>query len=65
MLTSTGCGGHPDAHQVLQGENAGQEAAVLGPHLGDGFPPAAVQDADQPAGVDHGVEVHPLADDIH
>ena len=64
-LTSTGGRGDADADEILEGDDASQEAAVLGPDLGDGLPPAPVQDSNQPAGVNHGVEVHALADHIN
>lgn len=64
-LTSAGRGWEADADQVLEGEDAGQEAAVFGPDLGDGLPSASVQDRNQPAGVNHGVEVHPLTDHVN
>lgn len=62
--TFAGCRRDPDADKVLEGQHAGQEAAVLGPDLSDGFPPAFVHDGDQSEGVKHGVEVHPLPDDV-
>lgn len=64
-LTWAGRGGDADAHQVLEGEHAGQEAAVLGPDLRDGLPPSLVHDGNQAESVQHGVEVHTLANYIH
>ena len=64
-LTSAGGRGDADADEILEGDDASQEAAVLGPDLGDGLPPAPVQDGNQPAGVNHGIEVHALADHIN
>ncbi len=58
--TFTGCRWDPDADKVLKSQHAGQEAAVLGPDLSDGFPPAFKHDGYQGEGVKHGVEVHPL-----
>lgn len=62
--TFTGCRRDPNADEVLEGEHAGQEAAVLGPDLRDGFPPAPVHDRYQSEGVKHGIEVHTLPDHI-
>lgn len=64
-LTSAGGRGDADADKVLEGDDASQEAAVLGPDLSDGLPPAPVQDRNQPAGVNHGVEIHALADHVN
>lgn len=64
-LTSAGGRGDADADEVLEGDDASQEAAVLGPDLGDGLSPAPVQDGNQPAGVNHGVEIHALADHVN
>lgn len=62
--TFAGCRWDSNAHKVLEGQHAGQKAAVLGPDLSDGFPPAFIHDRYQSEGVKHGVEVHPLANDI-
>lgn len=62
--TFAGRGWDPDADEVLHGEHAGQEAAVLGPDLGDGLPPSPVHDGYQGEAVKHGVEVHTLPDDV-
>lgn len=62
--TFTGCRWDSNAYKVLEGQHAGQKAAVFGPDLSDGFPPAFIHDRYQSKGVKHGVEVHPLADDI-
>lgn len=62
--TFTCCRWDSNAYKVLEGQHAGQKAAVLGPYLSDGFPPAFIHDRYQSEGVEHGVEVHPLADDI-
>lgn len=62
--TFAGCRRDSNADKVLEGQHAGQEAAVLGPDLSDGFPPAFIHDRYQGEGVEHGVEVHPLADDV-
>lgn len=64
-LTSAGGRGDADADEVLEGDDASQEAAVLGPDLGNGFSSASIQDTDQPTGVNHGVEVHSLSNYIH
>lgn len=37
--------GDADADEILEGDDASQEAAVLGPDLGDGLPPAAYRTA--------------------
>lgn len=65
MLTSAG--GRRDAYadKVLEGDDASQEAAVLGPDLSNGFSSATVQDTDQPTGMNHGVEVHSLSNYVH
>lgn len=65
MRTFTGRRWDPDADKVLEGEHAGQEAAVLGPDLCNGLPAAPVHDGDEGEGMQHGVEVHTLADHIH
>ena len=62
--TFAGGGGDPHTHEVLEGDHAGQEAAVLGPDLSDGLPPAAVHDHAECEGVQHGVEIHALADHV-
>lgn len=62
--TFTGCRRDPDADKILEGQHAGQEAAVLGPDLSDGFPPAFIHDGYQGEGMKHGVEVHTLSDYI-
>lgn len=63
----TSAGGRWDAYadKVLEGDDASQEAAVLGPDLRDGFSSASIQDTDQPAGMNHGIEIHPLSDHVH
>lgn len=65
MLTSARGRGDADADKVLEGDDTSQEAAVLGPDLRNGFSSASIQDTDQPTGVNHGVEVHSLSNDIH
>lgn len=65
QLTSAGRRRDADADEVLEGDDASQEAAVFGPDLCDGFPSAAVQDCNEPAGVDHGIEIHPLTNHVH
>lgn len=55
----------PDAEQVLGHHQAGGEEAVLRPHLPDGLPAPAANDGDQGAGVQQGIQVHPLANHIH
>lgn len=65
MLTSARGRGDADADKVLEGDDASQEAAVLGPDLGNGFSSASIQDTDQPTGMNHGVEVHSLSNYIH
>lgn len=35
-----GAGGCTGLNEILEGDDASQEAAVLGPDLGDGLPPA-------------------------
>lgn len=62
--TFAGCRWDSNTYKVLEGEHAGQKAAVLGPDLSDGFPPAFIHDRYQSKGVKHGVEVHPLANDV-
>lgn len=54
-----------DADEVLEGDDAGQEATVLGPDLCDGLSSAPVQDSNQPAGVNHGIEIHSLANYVN
>lgn len=62
--TFTGCRWDSNTNKVLEGQHAGQKAAVLGPDLSDGFPPAFIHDRYQSKGVKHGIEVHPLANDV-
>lgn len=62
--TFTGCWWDPDADEVLEGQHAGQEEAVFGPDLSDGFSPAFIHHRNQGKGVKHGVEVHALADHV-
>lgn len=62
--TFTGCRWDSNAYKVLEGQHAGQKAAVFGPDLSDGFPPSFVHDRYQSKGVKHGVEVHPLANHV-
>ena len=54
-----------DAEKVLEGQEEGQEEAVLGPEPSDGLPPPPGQDDDQPAPVEDHHEVHALADHVH
>lgn len=63
----TSAGGRWDAYtdEVLEGDDASQKAAVLGPDLRDGFSSASIQDTDQPTGMNHGIEIHPLSNHIH
>lgn len=63
--TSAGRRGDADADEVLERDDAGQEAAVLGPDLRNGFSSASIQDGDQPAGVNHGIEIHSLTDHVN
>lgn len=49
--TFTCCGWDSNAYKVLEGQHAGQKAAVLGPDLSDGFPPAFIHDRYQSKGV--------------
>lgn len=62
--TFTGSRWDPDANKVLESQHTSQEEAVLGPDLGNSFPPASIHDCDQSKGVKHGVEVHPLPDHV-
>lgn len=64
-LTSAGGRGDADADEVLECDGAGQKAAVLGPDLRNGFSSASIQDGDQPAGMNHGIEIHSLTDYIN
>lgn len=62
--TFAGCWWDPDADEVLESQHAGQEQAIFGPDLGYGFSPAFIHNCNQGEGVEHGVEVHTLADHI-
>lgn len=64
-LTSAGGRWDANADKVLEGDDASQKAAVLGPDLRDGFSSASIQDTDQPTGMNHGIEIHPLSDHVH
>lgn len=63
--TSAGRRGDADADEVLERDDARQEAAVLGPDLRDGFSSASIQDSNQPAGMNHGIEIHSLTDYVN
>lgn len=65
VLTSAGGRGDANTDEVLEGDDASQEAAVLGPHLSDGFSSASIQDTNQPTGMNHGIEIHSLSNHIH
>lgn len=50
--------------QVLQHHEPCGEAAVFRPHLPDGLPASPRQHSQQGAGMEQGVEIHPLTDDV-
>ena len=64
-LTEAQSGRDTDAEQVLEHHQTGGKDAVLRPHLPDGLPAATGDDGDQGAGVQQGVQVHPLANHVH
>ena len=63
-LTFAGRRRDPNADKVLESQHAGQEAAILGPDLSNGFPPSFVHDCYQGKGMKHGIKVHTLPDYI-
>lgn len=54
-----------DADEILEGDDARQKAAVLGPDLRNGLSSAPIQDSDQPARVNHGIEIHSLTNYVN
>lgn len=64
-LTFAGSRGDAYADEVLERDDARQEAAVLRPDLCYGFSSASVQHSDQPAGVNHSIEIHSLTDYVN
>lgn len=64
-LTFTCCWWDTYTDKILKGDHAGQEAAIFRPDLSNGLSPAPVHHCCQSNGMQHRVEVHALANNIH
>lgn len=64
-LTFTCCWRDAYTDKILKGDHAGQEAAIFRPDFSNGLSPAPVHHCCQSKGMQHRVEVHALANNVH
>lgn len=65
LLTFTCCWWDAYTDKILKGDDTGQEAAIFRPYFSYGLSPASVHYDCQGKAMQHRVEIHALANDVH